>query len=677
MGSPSVSRILYRARPVHGCVRCRSGLLPAWLAVLGIAAFLLLAPSRPAAAVATDTQNLPLEKLVFVTEDIALPGPGCDAISAFSVESPAPLYQGPTHTSPSRLAATTDLSTILAVQCHGGPFLYALRPPLDGGGLWDVDPDIRGGRFSGCAGIAIMPDNETVLVGSNGSPRSVGAPYWVAKYRLSDMRPGRVGPELGRFEVESHVAEILPDPDATRAHVLTKDAQVHTFDTSTMTAAADPIHLRPIGESTFPPEQPVAYLFQTHATITADGRYLLSNRFDVPELNVADLVSRRSWAAETGNPYNGGLVINRGWVNTGLLALHAVDSLVVYRFDPPSGLVELSRLPVERPYEAMFSGTGGPQLAIAWSGSGSSVVAATDHAESEFVVAKVEDEGRRLVRLFHAAVCHTQAAPGQFGRNLPGDILTANGLLTPPTRTPSPAPTTTTTPASSPTSTATPRPTVTTTQPPRKIYLPLVIGEECIPDRMRVDVALVIDASTSMLLRTHAGRTKLAAALEALRLFTLHLHLPQDQAAIVEFNGGVRLLQSLTGSRAALDAALSRVEVRRQTRIDLGIELAHDELMSSRRLRGNDPVMIVLTDGKANPVPASVAVQNAERAKKDGIIIFTIGLGDELDLWALEEMASKSEYFYRAPDAEDLKDIYAEIAVEIPCPADDFWGNRP
>jgi len=148
-------------------------------------------------------------------------------------------------------------------------------------------------------------------------------------------------------------------------------------------------------------------------------------------------------------------------------------------------------------------------------------------------------------------------------------------------------------------------------------------------------------------------------------------------AAIVEFNGDVRLLQTLTGNRSALDAALARIEVRQQTRIDLGVELAHQELTSSRRRSANDPVMIVLTDGKANPVPASVAVEKARAAKADNIMIFTIGLGEELDLWALEATASKPAYFYQTPDGEDLKAIYAAIAVEIPCPAEAYWGRRP
>jgi hypothetical protein len=39
-------------------------------------------------------------------------------------------------------------------------------------------------------------------------------------------------------------------------------------------------------------------------------------------------------------------------------------------------------------------------------------------------------------------------------------------------------------------------------------------------------------------------------------------------------------------------------------------------------------------------------------------------------------MASRPEYFFRAPDAEDLAQIYAGIAGAIPCPADAFWGGR-
>ena len=88
--------------------------------------------------------------------------------------------------------------------------------------------------------------------------------------------------------------------------------------------------------------------------------------------------------------------------------------------------------------------------------------------------------------------------------------------------------------------------------------------------------------------------------------------------------------------------------------------------------------MILLTDGLANPEPASTAVQRAQAAKDDHITIFTIGVGKTTNLNVVELalMASRPEYFYLAPDGEDLAAIYRAIAVEIPCPAGQYWGRR-
>jgi hypothetical protein len=79
--------------------------------------------------------------------------------------------------------------------------------------------------------------------------------------------------------------------------------------------------------------------------------------------------------------------------------------------------------------------------------------------------------------------------------------------------------------------------------------------------------------------------------------------------------------------------------------------------------------MILLTDGRSNPDPPELAVQAATASKADGIIMFSVGLGSELDFAALERIASKPGYFFRAPRAEDLRTIYEEIAKEIPCPS--------
>jgi Mg-chelatase subunit ChlD len=271
---------------------------------------------------------------------------------------------------------------------------------------------------------------------------------------------------------------------------------------------------------------------------------------------------------------------------------------------------------------------------------------------------------------------------------LPTGILTVTGPCDPPTPTPTPVPPPTYTPTATsppepPTLTptpprATPSPAPTATRAPRPVFLPLTLREHCVPGQKRVDVVLVIDASTSMLERTSSGRSKLAAAQAAAAGFLDQLHLAQgDQAAVIAFNDAARVLQELSDDRSALDVALGRIAVAPTTRLDLAIESAHGELVGRRHRPGNAAVAIVLTDGKANPVGPDVAVARARLARDAGVTLFTIGLGDDLDDWALAAIASRATYYYRAPDAEALASIYAAIAVEIPCPAEGYWGGDP
>ena len=218
-----------------------------------------------------------------------------------------------------------------------------------------------------------------------------------------------------------------------------------------------------------------------------------------------------------------------------------------------------------------------------------------------------------------------------------------------------------------------PPPTATPTLGP--VYLPLVLNEQCVVGQTHIDVVLAVDASTSMLQEIGNGRTKLDAARDAAAGFLGQLG-ASDQAAVVAFNREATLMQPLTTNRIALDGALANIEAAQQTCLPCAIDVAVDELRSDRRNSDNTPVLILLTDGKSNPRPASEAEGRAAEAKQRGVIIFTIGLGDDLDFEALAHIASKPDYYYHAPDAEELSDIYEAIAVEIPCPAEDYWGRR-
>jgi Mg-chelatase subunit ChlD len=99
-------------------------------------------------------------------------------------------------------------------------------------------------------------------------------------------------------------------------------------------------------------------------------------------------------------------------------------------------------------------------------------------------------------------------------------------------------------------------------------------------------------------------------------------------------------------------------------------------LASQRRRPAHTPALVLLTDGRANPEGPELAVAEAEAAKQAGVTVFTIGLGQELDVAALRQMASRPDGYHHAPDAEQLADIYRSIAVTLPCPAGQFWPQR-
>jgi Mg-chelatase subunit ChlD len=681
------------------------------------------------------TAPVDLDELVFVSDgspQLGLEGrhpDGCGAISVMSVEHDAPVQRGAQYAAPGRMTANSDYTTIVAnyamsyQQAQREPFLYVLQGRGDDRRRWWVPSIYRGGPFAPLGAVALLPGDDTLLVATSRLDaeersgwdfwRAPLPPYSVTKYRLSETTPGpmplrwgTIGPPHGSVPLGGVATAIFVTKDGRYAHILTDAPAVHTVDIETMSDVAPPIVLSPLDPGGPPGDLPLYFmglrLLRTSAAITPDGRYLVMNRGHIPALNVADLRERRSWEVTVpGVQFAGGVAISRGPTNQGLLALRADDAIVVLEFVPPYGLTELGRIAIRN--AIIDSQFNSPAPSIAWDATGAHVIAAADEIDmrarsrSEFVVIAVSDGGRTLARTRAFDTCPLWRAPSETGDVLVSDldnphyILTSNEgpvpvvpwLTVTPTATwsPTPSSTPTRTRTACPTPTASSTPTALPTATPRVLYLPVTLREHCMPGTQRVDVALVIDASTSMRDgRTSAGRTKLAAAIAAADAFVATLALPQDQAAVIAFSSDAQVVRDLTGRRSDIDAALVRIPglVRQQTRIDRGIEEAHTELGSQRHKAQNKPVMIVLTDGLANPVPASVAVDRAKAAKDDGITVFTIGLGQasELDITELKQMASRPEYFYPAPDGEDLLGIYRTIAVQIPCPAGAYWGRR-
>lgn len=206
---------------------------------------------------------------------------------------------------------------------------------------------------------------------------------------------------------------------------------------------------------------------------------------------------------------------------------------------------------------------------------------------------------------------------------------------------------------------------------PGRIYLPLLLKQKCLPVDRPLDIVLVLDSSSSMLQTTGGRQTKLDAARLAAQAFidASTLGPLRDRVALVGFNREAAILTALSDDKAALAAGLATLQSHEGTRIDLGLQAAVTALGQTTRPEAK-PVVILLTDGiQNNPdKPGNADVLTAAAAvKARGALVYSIGLGQEIDADLLRTVASSPAGYYPSPTAEQLADIYRQISEQLPC----------
>jgi len=206
-----------------------------------------------------------------------------------------------------------------------------------------------------------------------------------------------------------------------------------------------------------------------------------------------------------------------------------------------------------------------------------------------------------------------------------------------------------------------------------------------------IDVALVVDVSSSMLRAAGDGGTKQAAVLRAARAFLgrFVLEAGASRVAVVAFNDRAWVVQPLTSDRDRLAAALDRLPamVAEGTRLDLGLTTGAGTLagVPAGRLRA----MVFLTDGMPNrvPTPTSGGRQEdtvlavAAGVRAQGIRIHTVGYGraDATDLadrilpWLLIAIAGDESAYHETDDAGELAVVFRRVATLLGCAGGDGW----
>ena len=228
-----------------------------------------------------------------------------------------------------------------------------------------------------------------------------------------------------------------------------------------------------------------------------------------------------------------------------------------------------------------------------------------------------------------------------------------------PTQTPTPTKTFTPEPTPTLTSTSTPTPTSV----PLPIYLPLAVKNACVRATMPLDVALVIDVSSSM-----TGE-KLEAAKASARAFIWALDLAsgRDRAAVVAFDETARQASPLTSDGAQLERAINGLAAGLGTRIDRALAEAATVLGSAAERRtGAAAAIVLLSDGAHRGTKANVLLAAESARRTAGPAIWTIGLGPDADAALLRSVADPGAYRF-APDAAALEAVYAVLTDEIGC----------
>ncbi|MFQ5459459.1 MAG: VWA domain-containing protein, partial [Anaerolineae bacterium] len=183
----------------------------------------------------------------------------------------------------------------------------------------------------------------------------------------------------------------------------------------------------------------------------------------------------------------------------------------------------------------------------------------------------------------------------------------------------------------------------------------LTLAADC-PARTRVlgaDIVLVLDRSGSMY------GSNLAAAKAATRSFAELADVRHHRLALASFSGTARIDVALTDNVAAVIDGLEGLEPEGETNITAAVEAADSHLQAMGR-EAALPVLVLLTDGRNN-LGGRDPREVARAARSRGVQVYTIGLGADVDVALLQDLAGSPERYFSAPTPAQLFGVYGKI----------------
>lgn len=186
------------------------------------------------------------------------------------------------------------------------------------------------------------------------------------------------------------------------------------------------------------------------------------------------------------------------------------------------------------------------------------------------------------------------------------------------------------------------------------------------------DVILAIDLSGSMNNDGANPPQPVTSVLNAATSFVNRLN-KTDQVGVVTFASKASIVQQLTNQlpsvvRSVAGLVIDPKEEAGSTNPGEALIRVFEELHSSRHSAEARKVAVLLTDGLATAPdedPDGYALLNAQKVKESGISIFTIGLGESVNMDFVKSLASSPQQAYQAVSAGDVDRIYRTITASL------------
>ncbi|MGD9212355.1 MAG: VWA domain-containing protein [Desulfobacteraceae bacterium] len=183
--------------------------------------------------------------------------------------------------------------------------------------------------------------------------------------------------------------------------------------------------------------------------------------------------------------------------------------------------------------------------------------------------------------------------------------------------------------------------------------------EEILP--APVSVVIIMDYSNSI---TEAP--EIQQSMETAVLSFIDLMGANDQAEIIKFNTGIRLIQPFTNDKEVLREAVNNMDG-----VEEGVTYLFDTLyygIEDAAAQGGRMAVVAITDGM-NSTEWDYAGDGRTMedviniAVSEDVPLFLVGLGDDINISQLTQMADDtSGRFYEAITSDELNDIYTSIS---------------